>query len=119
MGRHGETTIKSIDIANAARVALTDRKGEDIALLDLRELSSLTDYAVLVSGSSPPHLKGLFQYVEQALKEQGARCFRKAGTPDSGWIVMDYIDVVIHIFETPRREYYAIEELWAGAPRLE
>jgi ribosome-associated protein len=101
-----------------AAQALDDKKGENIALRDLQGVSEVMDYSIVVSGSSPPHLKALSAQVERVLKENGTRCYRKAGDPVSGWIVLDYIEVVIHIFETSMREYYAIEELWGEAPQI-
>lgn len=86
--------------------------------MDVAEHSSITDYFLVVSGSSPPHLKALFQVVQRDLKDRDVRCHRKSGTPDGGWMVLDYIDVVIHIFLEELRTYYAIEELWNQAPRV-
>ena len=107
-----------LGIAEAAARALEEKKGQQISLLDVTDLSSVTDYYLIVSGSSPPHLKALFGSVQAALKKQGVRCYRKAGSPECGWLVIDYIDVIIHIFSARAREYYAIETLWAEAPRL-
>ena len=106
-------------MALVAAQALEDKKGEGITLRDLHTVSDLTDYSLVVSGSSPPHLKAMSAEVERVLKEKGARCYRKAGDSNSGWMVLDYFDFVIHIFETTTREYYAIEELWAEAPQIE
>jgi ribosome-associated protein len=74
---------------------------------------------LVVSGTSPPHLKAMFEAVQHELKVRGAWCYRKAGAPESGWMVLDYVDVVIHIFSPAARRYYAVEELWARAPLLE
>ena len=84
----------------------------------MREVSAVTDYYLLASGSSSPQLKAMFTDVQHALKEENVYCYRRTGTPESGWLVLDYVDVVIHIFAEEARKYYAIEELWEGAPRL-
>jgi ribosome-associated protein len=97
---------------------MEDKKGQDIVLLDVRGLSSVTDYTLIVSGSSPPHLKALFGAIHRSLKDEHVSCYRKAGTPDCGWLVMDYIDVIMHIFLDETRRHYALEELWAEAPRV-
>ena len=76
----------------------------------------MTDYHLLVTGTSPPHIKALSEEVDRVLKDQGTRCFRKSGTPESGWVVADYFDVVLHIFSPEQRAYYALETLWADAP---
>jgi len=107
-----------LGIARKARRALEEKKGQDVVLLDVRGLSEITDYIVIVAGSSPPHLKALSEEVLHVLKESGVRCYRKSGIPEAGWLVIDYIDAVIHIFSSESRRYYAIEALWAQAPRL-
>ena len=82
----------------------------------MRGVSEITDYVVIACGSSPPHLKALFEEVLHALKARKVRCYRRSGVPEGGWLVIDYIDAVIHIFSPESRRYYAIEELWAKAP---
>ena len=116
--RATSTVDQGIRIAKIAREALDERHGEEIALLDVREHTSIMDYVVIVSGSSPPHLKALFGEVQHQLKRSGIAVYRRAGTPECGWMVLDYIDTVIHIFSPDARRYYALEELWAKAPRL-
>ncbi len=98
---------------------LSDKKGEDITAIDVSEVSSLSDYVILVSGASPPHLKAMFNDVQRILKQDGILAFRRNGTPESGWMVLDYVDVVIHIFLNETRQYYALADLWPEAPRLE
>jgi ribosome-associated protein len=84
----------------------------------VRKTSSVTDYIVLVSGSSPPHLKALFSEALHVLKQEGVACYRHVGGSDGVWLVLDFVDVVIHILSPEARRYYAIEELWPKAPRL-
>jgi ribosome-associated protein len=102
-----------------AAAFLADKKGEELVAIDVSEASSLSDYVILVSGSSPPHLKAMFNDLQHALKQEGIHAFRKSGTPESGWMVLDYVDLVIHIFLHETRHYYALEDLWPEAPRLE
>ncbi len=101
-----------------AAAFLADKKGEEIVAIDVAKVSSLSDYVILVSGSSPPHLKAMFNDLQHALKQEGVYAFRKSGTPESGWMVLDYVDLVIHIFLHETRHYYALEDLWPEAPRL-
>jgi ribosome-associated protein len=110
--------IKPLELARKARRILEEKKGEDIVLLDVRKLSGITDYYLIVSGASSPHLRAMFDEVLDLLKEEGMPCYRRSGEAESGWLVLDYVDVIIHILATEKREYYAIEELWAKAPRL-
>jgi ribosome-associated protein len=111
--------IKALELARRARGVLTDRKGIDIRLFDVRKISGIADYMLVVSGMSPPHLKAMSGEVHRALKDDGVHCYRKAGVPECGWMVLDYVDVVIHIFSPAARRHYAVEELWALARKVE
>jgi len=95
------------------------RKGEEIAILDLRGKSSLADFFVLISGTSEPHLKALRDEVEERAAEQGVRARGVDGFPMSQWIILDFVDTVVHLFSRERREFYALERLWGDAPRVE
>jgi ribosome-associated protein len=107
-----------LEIAQEARRALEHKKGEDVVIVDVTGLSSVTDYFVICTGRNTPQIKALAQEVEQHLKRQGAACYRRAGTPESQWLVVDYLDTVVHIFSPETRTYYALEELWKDAPRI-
>ena len=116
-----EETTHAMDartLTTRAVTILADKKGEELVALDVSDVSSLSDYVIVVSGSSPPHLKAMFNDVQHTLKQEGVQPFRKSGTPESGWMVIDYVDVVIHIFLHNTRHYYALEDLWPEAPRL-
>jgi ribosome-associated protein len=94
------------------RKALDEQKGEKLKTMDVRRRSSVTDYYVIATGTSAPHLKALYYGVEISLKAMGVNCYRKAGIPESGWMVLDYVDVIVHLFTKEAREYYALETLW-------
>ncbi len=111
--------IKSVDLARKVAQIFADRKGFDISILDVREISSMTDLYLIVSGNSSPHLKALYDETQKELKKDGLLCYRKAGDPQGGWLILDYLNIVIHIFSKEAREYYAIEELWETAPRID
>ncbi|MCX7590769.1 MAG: ribosome silencing factor [Kiritimatiellae bacterium] len=121
MTRKGRDTgaTKALQLAKRAVAILEHKKGRDIVVLDVRGLSDLTDITVIVTGTSPPHLKAMFDELEHSLEREHVRCYRKAGTPHSGWLILDYVDVVIHMFSQKAREYFAIEELLAKARRLQ
>ena len=103
------------DVADAAALALEDKKGSAILVLDVRERSSVTNFLVLASGASTPHLKALGMSVHDTLKNQGTPSYRETGLAESGWLVLDYIDVVVHVFSEQARTYYALEALWQDA----
>ena len=93
--------------------------GENVVILDVHGLSTITDYYVIVTGTSSPHLKALATEVEHALEAEGRPCYRRAGKPESHWIVADYLDFVVHILMPEARKYYALERLWNDAREVE
>lgn len=95
--------------------ALLDKKAEDVQLLYFGDKSSLTDCFVIATGNSNPHLKALRDNVERTLKNNGIELFSKDRFQPSGWLVIDAIDFVVHLFSKEQREKYAIEQLWNDA----
>ena len=88
-------------------------------VLDLREISTFTDYFVICSGTSEPHLKAISGEVEARLKENhGVRASAVDGFPASQWIVLDYLQVIVHVFHRDKRAFYSLEDLWGDAPRV-
>jgi ribosome-associated protein len=106
-----------LTLAKQAREALLDKKAEDVVILDVRDLSTVTDYYLVATGNNGPHLKSLATELSTRLNED-ARRFRRTGKPESGWLVSDYVDVVVHIFSPEMRKRYALEQLWNDAPRV-
>jgi ribosome-associated protein len=89
-------------------------------VLDLREISTFTDFFVICSASSEPQLKAIAGEIETRLRqEHGIRAVAMDGFPASQWIVLDYLQVVVHIFHRDKRAFYSLEDLWGDAPRLE
>ncbi|MHB1006367.1 MAG: ribosome silencing factor [Chloroflexota bacterium] len=95
-----------------------DRKAEDILLLDMRPASYVADYFVLCNGTSERHIKALADDIREKLVKEGIRPLHVEGTSDSGWILMDYGDVVVHIFSQEERSYYGLDRLWREAVPL-
>src|SRR5207248_10205342 len=88
--------------------------------MDLRGISTFTDFFVICSGTSEPHLKAIAGEVETKLKEdQGIRATAIDGFPASQWIVLDYLQVIVHVFHHAKRAFYSLEDLWSDAPRVE
>ena len=110
--------LKSTEMAKILADGLADKKGSDITIYDVRTHSNITDFHVLATGLNPPHLKALFNETRLRMKAHDLACYRKAGMPDSGWIVADYIDVVLHLFNPAARQYYALDVLWKDMPQL-
>jgi ribosome-associated protein len=102
----------------AARVADLNR-ARDIAIIDLREITPVFDYFVLATGSSRRQLHAIAEEIDDVLKKQfGDRRLGLEGYEDSRWILLDFGDVVIHLFDEETRDYYDLENLWAGAKRI-
>ena len=96
---------------------LQEKKAEEVTVLDLRNLTSFTDYFVICTGESEPQVKTIFKKVEEKMSAEGIRCHHLEGRSENGWVLMDYNDFVVHIFLTEKRQYYELERLWADAPR--
>jgi ribosome-associated protein len=92
--------------------ALEEKKAEDVRLFDVRERTSMTDYCIVASCMSAPHLKALEQAAMRAMRDEGIHCFKSSGSANGGWIIIDYIDFVVHLFSAEQRLYYSIESLW-------
>ncbi len=89
-------------------------------MLDLRDISSFTDFFVICSGTSEPHLKAIGGEIETKLKQDyGIRAVAVDGFPASQWMVLDYLQVIVHVFHQAKREFYSLEDLWGDAPRVE
>ena len=97
---------------------LLDKKGEDLKLLYFGAKSSLTDCFIIATGNSNPHIKALRDNVEKTLKENKVELFSKDRFQPSGWLVIDAIDFVVHIFSQEQRDNYAIEQLWKDADEI-
>jgi ribosome-associated protein len=114
-----ETTIKSDKLAKLCASIAADKKAEDIVVIDLRKLSSFTDFFVICTGASEPQLKAIAGEIEDRIKkDHKRRPLNTDGYPLSQWIIADYGDVVVHIFHPEKRAVYRLEDLWNDAPRL-
>jgi ribosome-associated protein len=98
--------------------ALTETPATNSLVLDIRKLSSFADYFVICSGENERQLRAIAEEIGEQLREHGYQPRRVEGTPRSGWIVLDYGDTVVHVFDEELREFYKMERLWAEAPRL-
>jgi ribosome-associated protein len=106
--------------AVAAAQAAAAKQAEDIAILDVRELIVITDYFVIASGSTERQVKTIVDEVERILREvHEVKPVRREGESDARWVLLDYVDFVVHVFADEEREYYDLERLWADAPRVD
>jgi ribosome-associated protein len=99
--------------------AAIEKKALNPVLLELKEITSFTDYFLLLSAKSDRQVQAIAQAIEEALKRRGIRALGQEGTLGGKWILMDYEDVVVHIFLEPVRKFYDLEGLWLDAPRID
>ncbi|MFW6022329.1 MAG: ribosome silencing factor [Halanaerobiaceae bacterium] len=105
-------------IALLAADAADDKKASDIEILDVRELTVISDYFVICTGNSETQVKAIANGVENTLSEKDIEPRKVAGKQESRWILIDYADVIVHIFHKDEREYYELERLWADAENI-
>lgn len=111
---------RSLELALAAGRTAADNRGQDIVILDLRELTPVFDYFVLVTGTSGRQLRSISEDIDNVLeKELGDKRMGLEGFQDSRWILLDYGTVVVHLFDSETRKYYDLEHLWSAAKRVE
>jgi ribosome-associated protein len=105
-------------IALAATEAARDKQAADVVVLDVADLLAITDYFVICSATSSRQLKTVIEAVEARVRDElGLKPVRREGEADAGWWLLDYVDVVVHVFGEEEREYYDLERLWSDAPR--
>jgi len=111
--------MDSKKLALLCRELADNKKAEDLAVLDVRKLSSVTDYFVIVSGTSEPHLRAILNEITDTLRaEHGVRPRTMDGTVHGAWVVLDFFDVIVHIMRAEVRERYDLEGLWGDAPAV-
>ena len=99
---------------NIAEIAW-QKKGNDIQILDVRKLTDITDYFVIITGESNPHVKAVCDHLLEKLNKDKIRVWHKEGYSNLSWVLLDLIEVVVHIFRDETRRYYEFEKLWADA----
>jgi ribosome-associated protein len=109
----------SKDVALAAARAAAEKQGERIVVLDVRELIVITDYFVIASASSERHARTIVDEVERSLRDLGVKPLRREGQSEGIWILLDYVDVVVHLFTPDARRYYRLDALWGQVPVVE
>jgi len=108
------------DLARIAADLALEKKGEDVIILDLRGFSLGCDFFVILTATSGPHVKALAEWIEdEMIRRHGAKPWHREGLPLGAWVLLDYVDFVVHIFDRESREHYMLERLWGDAPREE
>ncbi len=108
--------MKPLTFAKEIAEVIKTKKGFEIKILELKKVSSITDYFVVCSADSDRQVKAIADEVEDKLTERGIKCFHREGYETMNWIILDYFDVIVHIFKNDARSYYNLEKLWGDAP---
>ncbi len=106
-------------LAHACAEAAADKKAEDIQIIDLRGISDFTDFFIVCSGLSDPQLKAIAGGIRLRVREEfGHGAYSEDGAPTSRWVVIDFAQVIVHVFHHEARSFYLLEDLWGDAPRI-
>ncbi len=115
----GKKYIEGRDLALAAARFADEKQAENVLVLDLTGISTVADFFVLCTGSSTPHLKAIYREIDERIsQDHGVETRGKEGFPESQWLVLDYVDVIVHVLHREQREHYALEDLWSDADRV-
>ncbi len=115
MATAAPAAISSTALAQRIATLCQDFKATDVIILSLKGVSDMTDYFVIASGSSDTHVRSTAQRVEDELKREGVRPAHVEGIEQGRWVILDYVDVVVHVFHPALRSYYQLERLWGDA----
>ena len=111
--------MEAKELALQCRELADSKKAENIVVLDVQKISSITDYFVIATGTSEPHLRAIVDEIQETLQEKhGLKPRRTDGTLQTAWIVLDYFDVIVHIMRAEVRQHYDLEGLWSDAPHV-
>lgn len=113
-----EINLDSLEIARRAVELASDKQAEDVVLMDARQATSYTDFIVICSAESDRQLDAIHREIQDTLKKESVIPYRSEGSSESGWILMDYLGLVVHIFSRELRDYYNLESVYEKAARL-
>jgi len=106
------------DLVRVAVRAAEEKKAKDVKAIDIRGLSAVTDYMIIATGSSDTNVRAIAEGVREKLLEKGERPFSVEGLQEGSWVLLDYVDFVIHVFHYEKRLFFGLEELWADAKQV-
>ena len=110
--------LSSLEVAKLVSAAALDKKAENLIVLDVSEISSFADYFVIMSGRSTRHVQGLAEAIDSKIRSKRTKDTNSEGLREGLWVLLDYNDVVVHIFYNEVRKFYDLEGLWHDAPRI-
>jgi ribosome-associated protein len=107
--------LESKELVEIVVEHIQDKKGYDIKVLDLRELSAMADYFIICSADANVQVKAIADEVDKKLRKDGIKCYHREGYNSLNWVLLDYFDVIVHVFKKDAREFYNLEKLWGDA----
>ncbi len=110
---------QAIEMVKTAYAALSDKKGEDIRIIDIRKVSVMADYFIIASGTNTNQVQAMVDNVEEELGKQGFVCRQVEGYQSANWILMDYGDIIVHVFDRDNRLFYDLERIWRDGKTIE
>ncbi len=111
--------MEGIELAKKISELILSKKGYDIKILDLQGISSVADYFVICSADSDIQVKAITDEIERKLRKEGVKPYNREGTTTNTWVLLDYVDVVVHVFKHETRLHYSLEKLWGDAKTIE
>lgn len=110
--------LEALDLARQAVDVASDKQAVNIVLLDVHETCGFADYFIICSGESGRQIRTIGDEIEKTFKQQGVLPHHREGGMDSGWLLLDYNDIIVHIFAAEERDYYKLDDLWQGAKTI-
>lgn len=110
------SNIETATLARRVVELAEDKQADEIVLLDIRKLSAIADYFVICSGDNERQLRAIVEHIDETVQRDFGMNPRIEGTTETGWVILDYGDIVVHIFSAAQRDYYRLERLWSKAP---
>ncbi len=111
--------LDSLQLAEKITYLIFNKKGYDVKILDLKNLTTFADLFVICSADSDTQVKAIADEIDKSLRDEGIKCWHKEGYRGLNWVLIDYVDVIVHIFKKQVREFYNLEKLWGDAPIIE
>jgi ribosome-associated protein len=111
--------LDSTDLAGKITDLIFSKKGYDVKILDLRKLTTIADYFIICSADSDTQVKAIADEVDKKLRDEGIKSWHTEGYRSLSWVLIDFVDVVVHVFKKQARDFYNLEKLWGDAPAIE
>ncbi len=111
--------MNSKNFANTISELIFTKKGYDVKIIDLKKLTTFADYFVICSADSDTQVKAIADEIDKSLRDEGIKCWHKEGYMALQWVLLDYVDVVVHVFKKTARDFYNLEKLWGDAQIIE